>query len=691
MSFPETVQPDWVTTPNQTLSGGLNKFLSSDQIDNTELTEAQNVRLEGNKLIGDKGYFPYNWIETTTTAAYSAGQTTITVADNIRYKVPTKAIVRIVLSDGTFHTSYISAYTSNTVFTLAVGLTLSSLSGAAVYIDFRIIGKPIETHRLILKSGSSDSFLLCTDSTKAGIVYQDTGTSWTPVPYTPASGGDTTLSVADVINETIITLTSPTGFAVGDFIRVQLGAATSEYHAAEITVVAGSNITITPPLPEATAIGNGVQRVMEFTGTIDDRIVAETLPWAESFVVTNGVDVVGIYENSTQKFRDLVTTDIDPGPVLARVVRVFDNKLVLFNLTYGGVHYPQRAKWTSSGAGEDFAGGSDVDLYEDPGDIVAALQLGPNMYIYKKFKGIYRMTVSQRLDRDFAFNQMITNHGTISVQGVVAIDNNSHMVWDIDNIFKYTGDFGIQRIGDPIRDILYGLSGTMDLGYIARATALKIRETNEILLIFQSSADSATQSDGADAGPMTALRYNITTGKWTTRDFSIPVFAIGKSDTTSSQAWTAIPGTWGAQSGSWNSSFVAGGTDIPYLIGGRQDTTTSPEDNGVTYRYAQLDSDDSGTPISYIITTKDFVEEGEVRIDWMDIRVAGGSVLVEYSSDEGLNWKTYGTISASTKLSKYRIYKQAIVRSYRFRFTSSDSGFRLDGFRLRVAPETERE
>jgi hypothetical protein len=92
------------------------------------------------------------------------------------------------------------------------------------------------------------------------------------------------------------------------------------------------------------------------------------------------------------------------------------------------------------------------------------------------------------------------------------------------------------------------------------------------------------------------------------------------------------------------------------------------------YKYDFLSGTDAGTAISVELETKDFGDlHGFTLIDYIELKAGGGTILVEYSTDQGVSWNTYGSITYDATPVRKRKFKQVLGRTIRFRLTSSEA------------------
>jgi len=669
MAIAETIQPDWQDADIQSLSGGLNTNLSEEAIQNTELTEALNVNITRNLVVGDLGYYPYKFVDLTLDGDYVAGNTVLDTLGSGHLDSKAGSSVAIVLDDGSIFTTTIATITAPTV-TITDPLPSDASDGNSIRLARYIIGIPLKFHKLELAAGSSVYFMATTKT-----LYRDNSLGyWEPIPYdTPAA---TAVNVAINPGDTVFTIDDTTGFTVGDIVRI--ARASGRYYTGQITAIgAGAPGTITCANEKfgiGTAIGATVEKCVTMTGDVDDKISMVSIPWADQMVMTNGVDPI-IYYDNTSDITTLVTGLPAAGNTLAKSLAVFDSSLILFSTVEGGTYYRQRIRycdiaditeWVLRDAGA-------IDLLDTTKECLAGKILGPYLYVYRS-KGIHRISRSQRGDRRFDADEMITNHGILSPDCVQEISENLHALFDDENIFLYDGGFSVDPVGDRIKRDIFGPTGKLDVTTAGKSALLYLTELKALFVAFEPATDT---------GPVLAYRYSIEEKAWTTRLFPLPIYAMGRGNQVSAITWETVQGTWSASDYSWDSAFVGAQADSLLLGLG-----TSPNANSFVYQ--QVYHTDAGIPIPYLIRTKNFTEDYRVRFDWIDVWCSGGEIIVEYSTDRGASWSNYGIINATSEVARYRLHRQFIAYEYMFKISSSDPNFSILKLRARIAPETEQ-
>jgi len=662
----KTIKPDWQDSDIENFAGGLNSSKSIDSIKNNQLTLATNVRVDRDILVGDLGYYPYKTVSTTLSASYIAGDTALTVspAGNKDAKIGGKIYVN--LDNGSVFITTIAAITPTT-YTLSEGLPSAATSGNRVEAERYLIGSPLKFHKLELTNGSTLYFMLTTKT-----LYKDSSLGY----WEPVGRSTINTTVSGILTDTTeISVTDTTGFAVGDVIRV--ARTNSKYYVGIITsitpgtpgVLSCANETIT-----GTATGQAVRKCITLTGTVSDKISAVSIPWADQMVFTNGLDAIQVYDDTTGFVSDLTGLP-SGGNTKAKSLAVYDSSLFLISTIEGGVNYRQRIRYCDNADIIEWVAGNagSVDLLDTTKECYAGKILGPYMYIYRS-KGIFRVSRSQREDRRFDFDEMITNHGILSSDCLQEIAENQHAIFDDENIFLYDGGFSVDPIGTPIKRDIFGLTGIMDITAKRKNSLLYVPELRALYAVFQAAGTSS---------PLLSYRYSIDEKAWTTRVFPAPAYSMGYGNQASAVTWQTVQGIWSSANYAWNAAITAALADT-ILLG------IGDHPAGGSYVYQQSSETDANSDISYTVQTKNFIENYKLRFDWIDVWCSGGTIVVEYSINRGQSWANYGTITASVDIARHRVSRQFISEQYMFRFRSTDPNFSILKLRMRLAPETEQ-
>lgn len=522
-------------------------------------------------------------------------------------------------------------------------------------------GKPRAAYQFFQRDGSS-RLVLVTNATF--YTYDQVNNEWEYV----SNGTSTALSANAAASAASITVSSINGFSSGDHIGVALDDATQ--HQTTINgAPSGSTITLTDALPSAAASGNAVVNSVVLAGDDDKAVALETWAATDAMYFTNGVD-------TPKKYNGTVVSDIAnlPGSSFTCAILVlYENHLLMMNTEEGGVASPQRVRWSDIGvddtwipAAGNLAGFNDLYTRED--FIVAAARLGPYMILYRE-RSIVRMEFVGRTNQRFDFQDVVGGEGALIQDAVVDLGG-EHLLIGNANVYRYAGDFEIRPVGDRIFRNLFSQEGILDPTNRITSFVIFVEELDETWIMFPET--------GQD-GPSTMYRLVNSTEAWSFRRFPDKWRGFGFYQRDSTVTWEQSSGTWAEQTSAWNSRAFSRNSPTILLCG----------DDLQVYEYDFTAPQDDGTAVSFTAETKDFfIPNYKMRIDRFDFYARGASVLIEYSIDEGETWTTWETVSLSSSFSLYRVWKQFLARTLRFRFSGTGGGFGLEWYAFRFSQET---
>lgn len=286
-----------------------------------------------------------------------------------------------------------------------------------------------------------------------------------------------------------------------------------------------------------------------FTGDYTNIFSTDVWPeaGAELFLSVNNVDRVQKYDGTATGFVDLVgLDDAEPGGVdveTAKIVRNFNEFVVLLHPTEDGDVYPFRVRWCKKGYPEVWkndpvtglgeAGFS--DLTETTDWLVGAERLNYYLVIYKE-RSIYLMEYIGA-PTVMRITRLVDGVGLLGPK-CVAIMGDSHIILGNDNVYEVTTS-SFLPIGDAISNELFGLMNPEKHDQIVMFTA---EESNEIILAFPS-----TSSDTPDMFYV----YNYAMKTWTgPHDRNSTAFGYYQS--IADKTWDSLAGSWTDQLGYWD-------------------------------------------------------------------------------------------------------------------------------------------
>lgn len=483
-----------------------------------------------------------------------------------------------------------------------------------------------------------------------------------------SDGNDTTLSVASAATDLTLDVVSDTGFSDGDFIGLLLDDGTQ--HQTTVNGAPAANvITITDAVPSAAAIGNYVRKAVDFAG--DASIPVSVVTWAAKnrMYIANGVDTPRWYDGSTCE----IIASLPGSTFSCRIVRLFNDYLILLHTVEDGTAYPQRERWANAGFDDQWnASVNFIDFYQNEDWITSAEALGPYFIIYKE-RGIIRQSFLGEVDKTWETVQTIDGEGAVSADAVVNLGD-AHIVFGNSNIYEYSGDFDLDPIGDEVYDKIFGIEGTLNIGGITSVFLVYVEELDEVWCFIPTNTETV---------PKECLRYKVATRAWAHRVWPLNFIGFGFYQAQSGLRWLDVVGTWQDQTTQWVRKAFLDNAPITHLC--------SSGDNQV-YAYDYVATDDAGTAIAYKFETQDYYNPtSDLRFDRFDFSLFGTNILIEYSTDKGTTWTQFpdGIVSPGANYIKVSLWKQFVAARIRFRF-SGDETFGLEWFGMKFKAESTR-
>lgn len=447
-----------------------------------------------------------------------------------------------------------------------------------------------------------------------------------------SNGTETTLTAAEAGGSTVMDVASIVGFANGDHIGIQLDS--GSMHMTTVSgAPAGGQITLAAGLPSAAAIGKAVIKAVLLTGQSISHVTAVVIPWNGNVVFTNSSDNVKIYDPGPGLLGsvvDLTGTGL-PANTKCNTLALYDNSLILAGTTEAGTFFDSRFRYCAKGdltKWNTLEAGS-TDLFENFGAIKQALALGPYLIFYRK-KGITRVSVggAGRFTPDAAVPAAA---GVASLLAAVDLVD-KHLVLGLNKLYWYRGGFAIEEVDCSIKESIWGKSGAIKSNFVLPADMflVPLPYRNEVLISYGTS------------NTIPSPRYHIESGVWTTRRIDNGLGRISGYGFTEESF-----------------GFSLGGMYI----------CESVEDKVV--KYDQANTTDDGDNINFEIQTKDFSHKSLLtKMDFVEFKLSGtGSPQISYSTDGGVTFTVLATQAITSTPTRYRFYKQATARMFRFRVT----------------------
>ena len=480
----------------------------------------------------------------------------------------------------------------------------------------------------------------------------------------------TVATTGAVATDTQVKVASDTGFADNDDIGIILDDGTMF-----MTVVSGTPsgniIQLDDAFPSAAAISNLVVEPPRFAGVDTIPVDMITVSFANTVIITNGVDKVQKYDGTDCV---QVTNMPSSGNTICRALGQIATYLLLIDTTEGGVRKRQRvrrcdtaniAEWTTGNAGFN-------DLLDNDDACTAFKMLGTIGIVYKE-RSICTLELVATEDRLFQVDEdVVINEGVVTPDQVVIVGG-VHYFRGLNNIYRYKGGNSIEPVGDNILSKVFLISGEADPTYLNRSILMHVKELNELWMFYTKTGDT---------WPKNIMKFNLLEESFFHRELTHSVSGIGKRNTDTVVTWAELVGDWASQNFIWAS---------PSLLAGSPTIHLCNPTNLRVYAYDYLAGTDAGTELPFVYETQDFYNaHSSLRLDSLDIYCAGTSVKIEVSVDEGDTWVTIeASLTLTVAIAKYTVNRQIEGTRLRFRFSGTGGGFNLSWYGFLFSLENE--
>lgn len=540
------------------------------------------------------------------------------------------------------------------------------------YSDFgdALVGTPQKTFQAVLDDGTAP--LLCF-TTSTLYVWNVDQQQW----QLPAWVQINQLTAPLVAGNTVAAVDDVTGMAVDQLIGIMLDS--GQQHIATITNIAVLNVTFTPAIPagEAAAAGNDAVGSAPLGGLpASSQVSAAIFPPNNWIIFCNGVtDVMYYYAGVVDILGGL------PADTTCRAISVFHECLLLGGTTEGGTPHPHRVRMSDQADPEQWTVGVGIaaiyDLLDTDDPIFALLPLGPWLICYRD-QSIMRASYVGALNETLFWEYMVTSDGIQSQGAVVVVANEHYLVGHV-NVWKYTGGYVLEPVGDAIYNSFLAAAG--DLNAPARLTLFMVyvQPLREVWIIYPRDMSEPSLV------PDRMLRYSLATGGWQTRTFADSFYGAGTYiPVDDGVAWEDAQGIWtdALWARPWDSRiFQKNVASIMLACAERPQI--------VVYDYAA--PDDSGTTIPWHLVTRQFGDEAQFT-RWEELRMLaqGDSILVEWSEDEGETWTVAQTVSLGSGPPVFdHIDIDRVSTRLQLRFSGTDRNFELRRGRVENIADSE--
>jgi len=511
------------------------------------------------------------------------------------------------------------------------------------------------------KTDNTSQLTLITDST----FYVWNAGEWQYV----SDGTSTTASVGESAGSTSIDVASEAGFSVNDYIGIALDNGTQ--HQTQVTAVAAGVLTIANAIPvgRSVPVGAAVVKSVALSGSLDKQISIVVYTPNNWMLFTNGVD-------KPKRFDGVSCIDIpnlpSGGNTVCKALGIFNNHVLLLGTSEGGTDYPQRVRWSDTANPTNWSTGNAgyQDLLSSEDYIVTGAQLGPYFIVYKE-RSLVRIEYVGSADRLFNFTDTVAGEGPVSHDAVIDLGD-YHIFIGNANVYKYRGDFSFEPLTDKFINKMFTTTSDINPAFKHRIFAIYIEELDEIWVVY---------AGGLSGQLRYILRYSLSEDSLWFREVSHDIIGFGFYQRISDKTWDGLVGTWDDQNYSWDSTLLQSNSPTTLLC---------DPSNRVVYEYDYSANTDAGVAIVYEMQTKDFENSHyKVRLDSVDLLLAGSGVILECSTDRGVTWTVLGSAISTTGMQQVRKWSQLVGDSIRFRLRGVGSGFQLGWLLFEYKLESE--
>ena len=511
-------------------------------------------------------------------------------------------------------------------------------------------GTPQAQFQFVQTNGAVQTLLLTTK-----YLYLDNGDQW---QFVGDGVADTTLTALEPAGGASFNLASVTGLVVGDPLGIELSD-TSQLQT-HINSIVGNTVTTTDPVPAGLSANEhaAVVRPRTLNGSTAFQPTALTWPTTNIFILTNGVDPL-LKFNGTDLLNLAGWTNIQ-----ARTLSEFHGFLIIGDTTEGGTRFPQRLRWSDQNNPENSTTGLSgfVDLTDTEDFILTMETLGPWLIVYRETSVMRRSYIGDPLELFFD-EYMLQGLGVFS-QSSVADTGSTHVFAGPEGIFRYSGGYDVESVGDNIFDFLVGPEGALNTSATSTIFCFYVAELDEVWLFVPT---------GLNASPDTLFRLDQGNEAWWIRKFANQMIGFGFIDAVQGRTWQQANTSWLQDTSTW----IARSKTIEAPLTILCDAAT-----GNTWLYDYFTTTDNGAGIPWSFSTKDFESPGhKVRFDGLYAKGIGSNIVVNISFDRGVTWQPLGTLNFGLTFTEQQLNAQYVADSFRLRFSGTDPTFHLDWMR----------
>ncbi len=344
----------------------------------------------------------------------------------------------------------------------------------------------------------------------------------------------------------------------------------------------------------------------------------------------------------------------------------FKTYLLLANTTEEGTVFPYRVRRSDTADVETYEGDNNSGYNDLSGatDVIKIMRELIDRVIIYRSNSIWDCIYVGYPDI-FYFTPRIKQTSLLARKSLI-----SHMTFHVglftESISLFDGSTLHDITGD-LRPILFGANSEMNMQYAGNSVGAYVSELNEYWLAIPL---------GVEEYPTQIFRYHVPSKTWWKKGTGMQFYCSGKWDENTAATWDSVgtaTTTWDEIIEIWDSKTLGAGQEL-ILWGSDNDAGGDAEIHKIDYSSIT----DNGVVKDAFYTTKDYKFSARERWNsiWVECK-GSGSVTVEYSSDEGVNWTSLGSQTTPNNFAWLKFWLNVTLEKCRFKITFPEADFHM--------------
>jgi hypothetical protein len=318
--------------------------------------------------------------------------------------------------------------------------------------------------------------------------------------------------------------------------------------------------------------------------------------------------------------------DLGGSPPKARFLCPYGGYLLAAGIKEIGVEYPQKIQWPDTDDPEywtqDDTHNAGEHVLADDGEAITGIAKLETIVCVSKASSLYNGYLTGN-SAVFGFDKKDTSLGFLVHNTIKSIPGGRLIGLGKSGLVTYNAIRG-EIIGRGIVDDLRRL---INPAYLFRSFGVVMEELDEYLLFIPT---------GNQTHPGVVIRYNYQTDQ-IYKDVCSNMTAAGLRTEFEGITWNMLSSAWNVQTGRWND--IIQKSFFPVMILGNKD--------GQCFKFNYTRFDEAGTAVDGYWCTKDFqfYPGYYFHLAGIGLEIAGTTVEVDYSLDEGVTWTAIETVA----------------------------------------------